>query len=169
MKKLNYCTLLTSLLLLLQACATTEYIHDPSSFERQKELCCDRSNNVFSEVLLGIGSVCAAAILDADVGYYPEEQQFKKLNLKNATNDTMYVNMLTDVIWDKEDYCDFMDIRIPPNLNCKVMVPVETLYNLYFSTTPESDDDEMMQVYTSDIKKIKLYSGMTVLSDTIEN
>lgn len=75
--------------------------------------------------------------------------------------------MNTNVIWDKEDYCDFMDIRIPPSLNCKVMVPVETLYNLYFSTTPESDDDEMMQVYSGDIKNIKLYSGITLLNDTI--
>lgn len=118
---------------------------------------------------MGIGSVCAAAILDTDIGYYPEEQQFKKLNLINTTNDTMYVNMLTNVIWDKEDYCDFMDIRIPPKLNCKVMVPVETLYNLYFSTTPESDDDEMIQVYTNDIKKINLYSGLTGLNDSIVN
>jgi hypothetical protein len=119
--------------------------------------------------MAGIGSVCASVILETEIGYYPDEQQFKKLNLVNATNDTMYINMLTDVIWDKTDYCDFMDIRIPPNLNCKVMVPVETLYNVYFSTTPENDDDEMLQIYTSDLNKIKLSAELIGISDTTVN
>ncbi len=169
MKKLIYFSLFTSFLILIQACATPQYIYDKSSYKRQKELCSSRSNNVFCEIMAGIGSVCASVILETEIGYYPDEQQFKKLNLVNTTNDTMYINMLTDVIWDKTDYCDFMDIRIPPHLNCKVMVPVETLYNVYFSTTPENDDDEMLQIYTSDLNKIKLSAELIGISDTTVN
>lgn len=168
MQKHYFYLFIVCLHILFHACSTPQYIHDTASYERQKELQNCRSNNVFSEIIIGFGSVCTSAILDTDIGYYPDEQQFKKLNLINTTSDTMYVNMLTDVIWDKEDYCDFMDIRIPPSLNCKVMVPVETLYNLYFSTTPQSDDDELMQINSSDTKNIKLYSGITHLSETTE-
>lgn len=62
-----------------------------------------------------------------------------------------------------------MAIRIPPGLNRKVVLPVETLYNLYFGKTPESEDDEMMQIYTNDLKKIHLYSNTTRLNDFIVN
>lgn len=86
----------------------------------------------------------------------------------NPTKDTMYINMLTDVTWDKNDYCDFMDIRIPPKTNCKVLVPVDANYNLYFSNTPEDDDDEMLEIFTSDINKLSLYPGITLVNDTID-
>jgi hypothetical protein len=117
-------------------------------------------------VASGIGSVFMSAMLETEVEFYPSEQQFKKINLMNPTNDTMYVNMLTDVIWDKEDYCDFMDIRIPPKLNCKVLVPVEANYNLYYSTTPQSNDDDMLEIYTSDVKRISLYPRINNMADT---
>lgn len=164
MKKYNFLIISTCLLILLQTCSTPQFIHDSDSYKRQKELRSSRAGNMVGEILVGITSVCLAAALDSDIEYYPDEQEFKKLNLKNMTRDTMYVNMLTDAIWDSTDYCDFMDIRIPPHLNCKVMVPVETLYNLYYSTTPRQDDDKMMQIYTSDCKKIKLYSIPTPLT-----
>lgn len=105
--------------------------------------------------------------MEVDIGWYPSEQEFKKINLINPTNDTLYVNMLTDVYWDKENYCDFMDIRIPAKKNCKVLVPVNANYNLYFSNTPESTDDEMLKVFTSDIKKVSLSPGITVVNNTI--
>ena len=76
--------------------------------------------------------------------------------------------MLTDAIWDKNDYCDFMDIRIPPQKNCKILVPVATNYNLYFSNTPQNDDDEMLSIFTSDVKNISLYSGLTKMLNNVE-
>jgi hypothetical protein len=75
--------------------------------------------------------------------------------------------MLADVYWDEENYCDFMDIRIPPHSNCKVLVPTDANYNLYFSNTQESEDDEKINFYTNGIKKISLYPGLTLNNDTI--
>lgn len=116
--------------------------------------------------MVGLGSAFVGAMLECEVDYVPSEQQFKKINLINPTNDTIYVNMLTDLVWDNKNYCDFMDIRIPPKLNCKVMVPMHAVYNLYFSNTPQNDDDEMIEMYTTDVKRFRLYPGMTLEADT---
>ena len=154
--------------LFIVSCATPKYFHDQSSYERQKKLRANRSGNVLVEIAKGIGSIVMADITDSSVEFYPSDQEFKKLKLLNPTMDTMYVNMLTDLVWDKEDYCDFMDIRIPPQSECKVVVPTRALYNLYFSITPQSDDDELLEIYTSDIKKISLTPGITKLNDSIQ-
>lgn len=151
-------------ILFFQSCSSPQYFHDESSLERQKELQSNRCNNIFCDVMTGIGSIIFSAATDTEVCYIPSDQQFTKLNLINPTADTIYVNMLTDLIWDKNDYCDFMDIRIPPHLNCKVLVPVFAEYNLYFSNTPESDDDELLQINTSNLKRIVLQPGLTQLS-----
>ena len=146
------------------SCTTPAYFHDASSRERQKELRSARSSNVFSDIFLGVSTVCLSATIESDIGFETHGQAFKKLNLINPTRDTLYVNMLTDVFWDENDYCDFMDIRIPPNAKCKVMVPIDAIYNLYFSNTPQSDDDEMLEINTTDIKRIALIPGMSANS-----
>lgn len=154
------------LILILQGCASPKHIYHKTSYERQKELKNNRGANVFVEILSGVGSVFVGAMLDTEVGYVPSDQEFKKLKLINPTNDTLYINMLTDLVWDNEDYCDFMDIRIPPNQKCKVMVPMHAAYNLYFSNTPQSDDDEMIEIFTTDVKKFSLYPGLTLEADS---
>ncbi|MDX8340332.1 hypothetical protein SLH46_14115 [Draconibacterium sp. IB214405] len=166
MKKNQTHLLIFCTVLLFTSCAAPQYIHDTSSYERQKELRANRSGNVFVDIMSGVGSVFVAAMLDCEVDYVPSDQEFKKLKLVNPTNDTLYINMLTDLVWDNENYCDFMDIRIPPKLNCKVMVPMHAAYHLYFSNTPESEDDEMIQIYTTDVKRFTLTPGMTLEADT---
>ncbi len=111
-------------------------------------------------------SVFSSSALDTEIEWHPSEQEFKKLKLINPTADTMYINMLTDIFWDKNDYCDFMDIRIPPKTECKIFVPVNANYNLYFSNTPQTDDDEMLEIFTTDLKRISLYPGITIIQDT---
>jgi len=149
------------------SCSSPKYIHDKLSYERQKELQKNRSGNVISVFGMGVASVFSASVLEVDMGWYPSEQEFKKINLINPTKDTIYLNLLTDVFWDKDDYCDFMDIRIPPTANSKILVPVNANYNLYFSNTPDKDDDEMLEIYTGDHKNISLYPGLTILKDTV--
>jgi len=150
--------------LFLFSCSAPQYFHDPSSMKRQQELRNARSGNVFADVLLGVSTVCLAAAFDTEIDFEPQEQSFKNLNLVNTTGDTMYVNMLADVYWDEDNYCDFMDIRIPPKMTCKVMVPIDATYNLYYSTTPQSDDDELMEIFTSKVKRISLKPGKGELS-----
>lgn len=165
MKKHYIYTLVILFSLFSFGCAAPQYFHDITSMERQKDLRESRSVNIFSDIIVGISTVCISAALDTEIEFYPHDQQFKKIKLQNPTSDTIYVNMLTDVYWDKNDYCDFMDIRIPPYMNCKVMVPVEANYHLYFSNTPQSDDDELLEIFTSDIRRISLKPGMTLLGE----
>lgn len=153
--------------IMIFSCSTQKYIYDSSGLNRQKELKNMRTSHVFDDILIGSLSIFSSAFLGTEVEWQPTEQQFKRLNLINPTSDTIYVNMLTDIYWNENNYCDFMDIRIPPNKNCKVLVPVNANYNLYFSNTPEKDDDEMLEIFTGRLKKISLQPGLTVLNDTI--
>ena len=167
-KQLPY-LLLILFAIVVQACSSPKHFHDEVSKKRQNELNSARYGNVLADVMTNIGSLFFAVATETEIAYIPSEQQFKKLNLINPSNDTIYVNMLTDILWDKNDYCDFMDIRIPPNTNCKVLVPVFADYNLYFSNTPQNDEDELLQINTSNLKHISLYPGLTNLSSTSKN
>jgi len=160
-RKLKY-GLLFGVAILFFSCSTQKYIYDNSSLNRQKELKHERSGNVFGDILI----TSLSAICGTEAEWEPTEQQFKKLNLVNPTTDTVYVNMLTDIYWDKNDYCDFMDIRIPPKEKCKILVPVNANYNVYFSNTPEKDDDEMLEINTNEITQIKLKPSTKLASES---
>ena len=126
-----------------------------------------RSGNVFSDVGLAFASLFVMAALDVEMDLGPKNQQFKKFKLINPTSDTLFVNMLADVYWDEENYCDFLDIRIPPKSHCKILIPTDSNYNLYFSNTKEESDDEMIEFYSNALKKINLYPGLTHPNDSI--
>ena len=141
---------------LLTNCSTTKYIYDTSSNKRQQELKSSRNGAVAGDVILAGFSLFFAAASGTEFDYYPSEQRFKKILLKNPTADTVYVNMLTDVYWDKLDYCDFMDIRIPPGKNCRILCPVDAEYNVYFRNKWENEEDEMITINTASLSSVKL-------------
>jgi hypothetical protein len=167
MKKQTVLVITLLSVFLLSSCASPKFFYDPVSRERQKELKKHRSGNIFADIGLMMASVFVMAAFEIDAGLYPEEREFRKLKVINPASDTLYVNMLTDVYWDEDNYCDFMDIRIPPNEKCLLFVPVNADYNVYFSNTPESEDDEMLEINTDDFKRISLYRGLTLENDTI--
>lgn len=164
-RKLKLISIFLSILIFFSSCSSQHYIFDASSRERQKELRKSRSGNVFTDIGLMIASLFVMATLEVDAGLFPEGQEFKKLKLINPTKDTIYVNMLTDIYWDQENFCDFMDIRIPPQEKCSMLVPVNANYNVYFSNTPEAEDDEMLEINTDDFKRLSLYPGLTEIEE----
>ena len=145
----------------LLSCSSPRYINDSSSHERQKELRASRSGGVVIDVLLTIGSLIFSSATESDAIYFPQGQRFKRFKLINTATDTMYVNMLTDATWDNEDYCDFMDIRIPPEKRCKILVPIGVTYNIYFGVTNDPEKDELLEVNTHEARKVALTPGMT--------
>lgn len=149
------------LFIFLACCSSPEYFHDPASRKRQMDLKKHRSGNILGNFGLVLTSLIISSTIDYDMGFSPEGKEFRKLKLLNTTKDTMFVNMLTDIYWDEKNYCDFMDIRIPPKRKCKILMPVDAVYNLYFSVTPGSDD-EFIQFNTNELKKISLYPGLTI-------
>lgn len=155
MKKTGYILILLTILF-SGGCNSYNYIYDNSSRERQHELQNKRAGNACGDVFLVFGSILFEATTGVYVGYMPEGQNFRRIKLVNPTSDTLYVNMLTDLYWDNENYCDFMDIRIPPGEKCRLLLPIDANYNIYFGATENPEEDKLLEFNTSLVRKVKL-------------
>jgi hypothetical protein len=159
-------TVSIALLIIAFSCTTPKYIRDEASLAQHKKLLKQRQGNVAMNAVITTGSVILSAITGDSYIYTPTGRELKKITFQNSSPDTLYVNMLTDFITRENLYCDIMDIRIPPEEKCRLLLPRGILYNVYFSNTPEPEDDEMIEVDTYRKRKVILYPGMTVPKDT---
>jgi heme/copper-type cytochrome/quinol oxidase subunit 2 len=153
------------IILIAVSCASSRYIYDEASIARQKKLKGNRAGNVIGDAFLTTGSIILAAFTGVYISYIPEGRNFKKVTLQNTSDDTLQVNMVTDVLWSDSIYCDFMDIRIPPQEKCRILVPEGAIYNVYFRNTLNAEDDEMVEMNTSARRKLVLYPGMTSVNN----
>ncbi len=149
------------------ACHSLSYINDEDSVERQKELHRKRLGNTAGNIALSIGSVVGALFTGVYISFIPSERKMKRIALVNHSTGTMQVNMLSGETAEAESYCDFLNIRIPPQKTCRLLVPESTMYNLYFREVKDSSDiDEVLELNVSEISKIFLTPGMTFPSET---
>ncbi|MFZ5429949.1 MAG: hypothetical protein ACOZDD_06940 [Bacteroidota bacterium] len=155
-----------ALLIMALSCTTPRYIHDEASLIQHKKLLKQRQGNVAMNAVITTGSVILSAITGGSNVYTPSGRELKKITFQNVSPDTLFVNLLTDFITRDNIYCDIMDIRIPPEKKCRLLLPNGIRYNVYFSNTPEPEDDEMIEVQTAGKRRIILYPGMTVPGDT---
>ena len=156
-----------ALVMFLSACSTTSYIHDQASLELQKEIKNKRAGNVFGDIFLTTGSMVLAVLTGVFVYSPSGNRSLKKVALQNNGPDTLQVNMLTDLTWKDENYADMMDIRIPPGKTARLLLPAGAVYNLYFSNTPGTEaDDEFLVFDTATMRKVTLYPGLTLTSDS---
>lgn len=153
------------IILITISCASSRYIYDEASIARQKKLKGNRAGNVVGDAFLTTGSIVLAAFTGVYINYIPEGRNFKKITLQNASDDTIQVNMVTDMLWNDSIYCDFMDIRIPPNEKCRLLVPEGALYNVYFREIMDTEDDEMVEINPGSRRKLILYPGMTKVNN----
>jgi hypothetical protein len=160
---------LLAFLLLFSSCVTYRYIRDEGTLKRERALQGERAGNVIGNSFLMVIFGFLAAVTGTDLGEeFLPEQKLRHLTLSNTGTDTLQVNMLAGEARRDNQYCDFRDIRIPPGTKCRLLVPVNTAYNLYFSNTPDSEeDDEWLEINTNSGRKIKLFSGMTNKKDSI--
>ncbi len=163
----NILTVSLAVLILLSACSTPRYIQDPKSAELQQQIKNKRTGHIFGDVFLTAGSVVLAFITGVYVGYAPGGQSLKKIALQNVSEDSLQVNMLTDMIWKDSIYADMMNIRIPPGKTCRLLIPSDAVYNLYFSNTFDSEEDDEFIRFdpSSSRKKVTLYPGLTLLKE----
>lgn len=153
------------------ACHSLSYINDEDSVERQKELHRKRLGNAAGNIALSIGSVIGALFTGVYISFIPSERNMKRVALVNKGTDTMQVNMLSGETGEAEKYCDFLNIRIPPQKTCRLLVPESTMYNLYFREVKDTSDvDEVMELDVSEISKIHLAPGITIpfRTDTLQ-
>jgi hypothetical protein len=155
-----------ALVVLFSSCITPQYILDNDSAALQKQIHNKRVGNVFGDVFLTAGSTFLAVFTGVFV-YSPSGNSLKKVALRNNGTDTLQVNMLTDQIWKDSSYADMMDIRIPPGKTARILLPAGAVYNLYFSNTPGTEEDDEFLVFdTNTMRKVNLYPGLTLPPDS---
>ena len=164
MKKAKPIFIILSSLIFLFSCTTGQYIHDTGSIKRQKEMHRTRTGINVGDVAIQMLNVITVASLNLDMEPETTPRSFKRIKLYNHSNDTMRVNLLTNVFWKDEQYNDIMDIRIPPNQFTRLMVPLGAEYNVYFRDTAEGQD-EMITINTSRYKRVGLTPGMTLTGE----
>lgn len=149
---------------LLYSCTTTQYITDTESLEKHKMMKSKRSGNIVATSALSVGSVILSLIMEMEPVFQPTigSGAFKRVKLKNTSQDTLYVNMLSDYELSDSIFCDYMGIRIPPQKTCRLLVPHPSSYFIYFSTAMQQGNDEMIELQSSGKRKQVLYPGMTI-------
>jgi hypothetical protein len=164
-RKFRYSEIIVCLLvstIFLSSCITYHYIRDENSLLLQKKIQGKRTANILGGSFLTMGTLVLGALTGIYIGYTPGMQDLKSVRLVNKSTDTLQVNLLSDQIWKDSVYCDFRDVRIPPGEKCRILLPANALYNLYFSNTVDSEeDDEIIQFNPVSQSKFILYPGMT--------
>ncbi len=153
--------------IVINACTTTKYITDTESLEKHKMMKSNRGGNIAATSALSVGSVILSMIMNMEPVFQPTigSGAFKRVKLKNTSQDTLYVNMLSDYELSDSIYCDYMGIQIPPQKTCRLLIPHPSVYYIYFSPSLQSAQDEKIEMQSTGKRKIVLYPGMTIPFD----
>jgi hypothetical protein len=114
------------------------------------------------DVGINFASIFLAGIFDINYEAYSRARKFKRISIVNQSADTLYVNMVTDIVWKETGYCDIMGIVLPPEEKQKLLVPYPAAYNVYFKTT--NSEEEKLEIRTdNNLRQINLKPGMTII------
>lgn len=143
-------------------CTNTRYLTDPLSIGRQKNMKSNRVGKNIVEGCVNTSLFILAGLLYFDFEPVESERAFKKISIINQSTDTLFVNMVTDVVWKESGYCDIMGIVLPPGAKQKLLLPYPAAYNVYFQTP--FTEEEKLEVHTdSKLRRINLRAGMTMV------
>lgn len=161
--------LLLTTVFMLSACRTASFIRDEKTRKLQSEMRRARTGTNIGDVCLQFLNIITLTALDFDMNPETSHRQFKKFKIQNNSSDTLYVNMLSDYLWKENTYCDFRDVVILPKEKIKLLVPLETNFNVYFRAIEQDTIDEFIEINTSEIRRLGLSPGMTWVTDETEN
>ncbi|MDP2337828.1 MAG: hypothetical protein Q8N05_15560 [Bacteroidota bacterium] len=159
-------SLVVAVIICCGGCTNTRYLTDRTSIERQHDMKVHRAGGNVGDVLINFGNFFIAAILNSGYEVYSRERAFKRISIVNQSTDSLYVNMVTDIVWKENGYCDIMGIALPPGAKQKLLVPYPAAYNVYFRT-PSSEEEKLEIRTDSKLRIINLEPGMT--KDSIKN
>jgi len=141
-------------------CTSTRYLTDSGSIDRQHDMRKNRVGKNIGEGCLNMTFFILAAVVNSEFEPLESERTFKRISVKNESTDTLFVNMVTDVVWKETGYCDIMGIALPSGARQKLLVPYPAAYNVYFRTS--SSEEEKLEIRTDNKQKnIRLKPGMT--------
>jgi hypothetical protein len=118
----------------LGGCSNTRYITDKKSAELQHQMHAHRSGVKAGDILLSTASFILSVTLGSEFQVSASEKAFKHITIENESQDSLTVNMVTDIEWKDSEYCDIMGIVLPPKAHQKILVPYPAAYNIYFRT-----------------------------------
>jgi len=150
--------------ILFGGCTNTRYLTDPVSIERQKDMRSNRVGKNIGEGCINMTLFVLASMLDFDFQPVESERAFKRVSVINESTDTLFVNMVTDIVWKEAGYCDVMGIVLPPAAKQKLLLPYPAAYNIYFQT-PFTEEEKLEVRTDSKIRRIRLRAGMTVFNN----
>jgi hypothetical protein len=153
--------LVLTVIILFGGCTNTRYLTDPTSIGRQKDMKSNRVGKNIGEGCLNMTLFIIAGIFNFDFEPIESERAFKKISIINESTDTLFVNMVTDVVWKEAGYCDVMGIVLPPAAKQKLLLPYPAAYNVYFQT-PFTEEEKLEVRTDSKLRRIRLRAGMTV-------
>jgi len=150
--------------LLCGGCTNTRYLTDPTSVERQHDMRSKRVGKNIGEGFLNMSFFILAAVLDSEFTPVESDRTFKRISIVNQSPDSLYVNMVTDIVWKETGYCDIMGIALPSGAKQKLLVPYPAAYNVYFRM--KDSIEEKIEIRTDNKHRIiKLKPGMTDLQE----
>jgi len=160
MNRLKSITLVLAVLICCGGCTNTRYLTDSLSIGRQRDMKKHRVGNNIGDVFQNIFNMVLSEAIDAEYEMAKSDRAFKKISIVNESPDSLFVNMVTDIVWKESGYCDIMGITLPPGAKQKLIVPYPAAYNVYFKT-PYSEEENIEIRTDNKHRRFVLREGMT--------
>jgi hypothetical protein len=160
MNRKSTISLVLTVIICCGGCTNTRYLTDQTSIDRQHDMKTHRVGKNIGEGCLNLSFFIISVILDSQFTPIESERTFKRISIVNLSADSLYVNMVTDIVWKETGYCDIMGIALPPGAKQKLLVPYPAAYNVFFRT-PFSEEEKLGIRTDSKLRIINLDPGMT--------
>ena len=143
-------------------CTNTRYLTDSTSIGRQHNMRAHRTSGNFGDIGINFANIFIAAIFNTSYEAYSRDRNFKRISIVNQSTDSLFVNMVTDIVWKESGYCDIMGVVLPPGEKQKLLVPYPAAYNVYFRS-PYSEEEKLEVRTDNKLRRIDLKAGMTII------
>lgn len=163
----NLIILVLAVILICGGCTNTRYLTDPTSVDRQHDMRAHRAGVNVGDAFLNVINFIIAGTLNSGFEVTQSDRAFKRIKIVNESTDSLFANMVTDIVWKETGYCDIMGIVLPPNARQKLLVPYPAAYNAYFKTS--YSEEEKLEIRTdSKHRNFILKSGMTIIKPEVQ-
>ncbi len=149
------------MLLMGSSCTSTRYLTDETSIKRQREMRSSRAGGNVGDVFINFASLFLSATLNTGYEIYSRDRAFKRITIANESNDSLFVSMVTDIVWKESGYCDIMGIALPAGARQTLLAPYPAAYNVYFRK-PGADEEKLEIRTDGRFHVIRLKPGMTL-------
>ena len=160
MNRLKFILLVMAAITVFGGCTNTRYLTDSKSIDRQRDMRANRSGENVGDVFVNIANMFISGALNTDFEVSQRERAFKRITIVNESPDSLFINMVTDIVWKESGYCDIMGIALPAGAHQKLLVPYPAAYNIFFQT-PYSEEEKLEIRTDNKHRRFVLRPGMT--------